>query len=68
MSSQPSSQPLSYRDAGVNIDAAEDALDRVKPAIRATFNSRVLADVGSFGGLFRADGLGQEPVLVATAD
>ena len=43
-------------------------MDRVKPAIRATFNSRVLADVGSFGGLFRADGLGQEPVLVATAD
>ncbi|MCH2112249.1 MAG: phosphoribosylformylglycinamidine cyclo-ligase [Planctomycetes bacterium] len=64
--SSPSS--LSYRDAGVDIDAAEDALDLAKPAIRSTFGDRVLADVGSFGGLFRADGLGAEPVLVATAD
>ncbi len=59
---------LHYADAGVNIDAAEDALDRVKPEIRATFGERVLADVGSFGGLFRADDLGEKPVLVATAD
>ena len=59
---------LHYADAGVDIDAAEDALERVKPEIRATFGPRVLADVGSFGGLFRADNLGEEPVLVATAD
>ena len=59
---------LSYRDAGVDIDAAEAALDAAKTAIRRTHGPRVLADVGSFGGLFRADGLGEKPVLVATAD
>ena len=59
---------LSYRDAGVDIDAAEEALDRAKGAIRSTFGPRVLADVGAFGGLFDAANLGEEPVLVATAD
>ncbi len=70
-SNQPaasSSGALTYRDAGVNIDAAEEALAASKTAIRGTFGPRVLADVGSFGGLFRADNLGKEPVLVATAD
>lgn len=60
--------PLRYQDAGVNIDAAEDALAQAKDAIRATFGKRVLADIGAFGGLFRADDLGREPVLVATTD
>ncbi len=59
---------LTYEGAGVNIDAAESALDQAKDSIRRTFGPRVLADVGSFGGLFRADNLGVEPVLVATAD
>jgi phosphoribosylformylglycinamidine cyclo-ligase len=66
--SSPSEGALTYREAGVNIDAAVEALDSSKKAIRATFGPRVLADVGSFGGLFRADGLGKEPILVATAD
>ncbi len=59
---------LTYRDAGVDIDAAESALSGAKAAIRKTFGPRVLADVGSFGGLYRADGLGEQPVLVGTAD
>ena len=59
---------LSYRDAGVDIDAAEEAIERAKGAIRSTFGPRVLADVGAFGGLFDASNLGEEPVLVATAD
>lgn len=67
-SESAASQGLTYRDAGVDIDAAESALKGAKSAIRETFGPRVLADVGAFGGLFRADGLGQEPVLVATAD
>jgi phosphoribosylformylglycinamidine cyclo-ligase len=62
------SEGLRYADAGVDINAADAAVDLAKSAIRSTFNARVLADVGSFGGLFRADGLGQEPVLVATTD
>jgi len=68
MSEGSTTGSLSYRDAGVDIDAAEAALDASKKAIRATHGERVLADVGSFGGLFRGDGLGKEPVLVATAD
>jgi len=68
MAKESPSSELTYRDAGVNIDAAEAALDQSKEAIRRTFGDRVLADVGSFGGLFRADGLGENPVLVATAD
>ena len=65
---RPAPEALRYADAGVDIAAAERALDAAKDAIRATFTDRVLADVGAFGGLFRADGLGEEPVLVATAD
>jgi phosphoribosylformylglycinamidine cyclo-ligase len=68
MSDSPAPDSMTYRDAGVNIDAAESALDKAKTAIRATFGPRVLADVGAFGGLYRADGLGDKPVLVATAD
>ncbi len=65
----PDSRPgLRYADAGVDIAAAEQALARARRAIRATFGPRVLADVGAFGGLFRADDLGPEPVLVATTD
>lgn len=67
-STDAGSGAMTYRDAGVNIDAAEEALAQSKKAIRRSFGPRVMADVGAFGGLFRADGLGKEPVLVATAD
>ncbi|MBC8370152.1 MAG: phosphoribosylformylglycinamidine cyclo-ligase [Planctomycetes bacterium] len=67
-STSPSSSSLSYSDAGVDIAAAESALDASKVAIRATHGERVLADVGNFGGLFNAQALGDKPVLVATAD
>jgi phosphoribosylformylglycinamidine cyclo-ligase len=62
------STSLSYSDAGVDIDAADTALDLSKQAIKSTRTPRVIADVGSFGGLFDAKGLGENPVLVATAD
>jgi len=68
MGERSSTNSLSYRDAGVDIAAAEAALDASKQAIRRSHGDRVLADVGSFGGLFRADGLGNKPVLVASAD
>lgn len=61
--------PLTYRDAGVDIDAAERGLERVKPLIRQTFSPQVLADIGTFGALFslpRDDY--QEPVLVSSVD
>ena len=58
-----------YRDAGVDIDAQEKALSRVKSLVRSTFTSGVQSEIGSFGGLFRPDlGGMEEPILVASAD
>jgi phosphoribosylformylglycinamidine cyclo-ligase len=62
-------KPISYSDAGVDIDAATRATDRIKELARTTFNQRTLSDIGSFGGMF--DGAFphlSEPVLVASAD
>jgi phosphoribosylformylglycinamidine cyclo-ligase len=60
---------ISYSDAGVDIDAATRATDRIKELARRTFNQRTLSDIGSFGGMF--DGAFpslKQPVLVASAD
>ena len=58
-----------YKEAGVDIDAQERALARVKELARNTFTAGVLTEVGGFGGLFRPDLEGcEEPVLVASAD
>ncbi len=62
-------KPVSYSDAGVDIDAATRATDRIKELARATFNERTLSEIGSFGGMF--DGAFPhlaKPVLVASAD
>jgi len=58
-----------YRDAGVDIDAQDEALARVKEMVRATHTDGVLSELGSFGGLFKLPTKGmKEPVLVASAD
>jgi phosphoribosylformylglycinamidine cyclo-ligase len=57
---------LTYRDAGVNIARAEDALSRVKDRIARTRRPEVIGDVGQFGGLFASPGA--DKVLVATTD
>ena len=62
-------QSITYSDAGVDIDAATRATDKIKLLARATFNARTLSEIGSFGGMF--DGSFpqmQQPVLVASAD
>ena len=62
-------KPVSYSDAGVDIDVATHATDRIKELARTTFNQRTLSEIGSFGGMF--DGAFPklaEPVLVASAD
>jgi len=60
---------LRYRDAGVDIDAANDAKERIKRLARATFTAGVMSEIGSFGGMFRADfSPMKEPVLVSSAD
>ena len=57
-----------YAAAGVDIDAATRAVDMMKDAIRRTYTPSVLADVGSFGGLFALENLPDQPVLVASTD
>lgn len=58
-----------YAAAGVDIDAQEKGLARVKKLAKSTFTPGVLSEIGSFGGLFRPDLAGMaEPVLVASAD
>ncbi len=58
-----------YRDAGVDIDAGEETVRRIKETVRETFTPGVLADIGSFGGLFALDNSAyDEPVLVSSMD
>jgi len=58
-----------YAQAGVDIDAQEKGLARVRKLAKSTFTPGVLSEIGSFGGLFRPDLAGMtEPVLVASAD
>ncbi len=57
-----------YRQAGVDIDAGNRAVELMKPAIQATYTPNVLADVGSFGGLYALNDLPAGPVLVASTD
>jgi phosphoribosylaminoimidazole synthetase len=57
-----------YRSAGVDIDAGNRAVNLMKAAVRSTFTPAVLADVGSFGGLFALEQLPAQPVLVASTD
>src|SRR5213075_3091044 len=60
---------LTYRDAGVDIDAQDEGLRRIKAALLATRTKGVLADLGAFGGMFAPDLSGlKEPVLVASCD
>ena len=59
---------LRYREAGVDIDAQDEALREIKTLARATFTPDVLSDVGHFGGLFALRGAGAEPILVSSAD
>ncbi len=58
-----------YRDAGVDIDAGDEFVDRIKPLVRSTFRPEVLTDLGGFGGLFGLQtGKYKEPVLVSGTD
>lgn len=62
-------KPSAYARAGVDIDAQEAGLARVKKLAKSTFTPGVLTEIGSFGGLFRPELAGMtEPVLVASAD
>ena len=63
------SDPISYKDAGVDISAQNEALDRAKEKIRASFTDGVVGDVGLFGGLFDLAKAGaRDAILVSSAD
>ena len=67
--SDPARPGLTYRDAGVDIDAQDEGLRRIKAMLQATRTPGVLADLGSFGGMFAPDLSGtKSPVLVASCD
>src|SRR5688572_19801849 len=68
MTQLPPSAPLTYRDAGVDIDAGDDLVERIKPYARRTMRPGVLAGIGGFGALFEVPKGYSEPVLVSGTD
>src|SRR5262249_27443867 len=64
-----SNTPLTYKDAGVDIDKANSAVRRIRALARATYTPGVLSDIGSFGGMFACNFAGmREPVMVSSTD
>lgn len=61
-------EEISYRDAGVDIDAGIEAVQRMKESVRGTYTESVLTDVGSFGGMFKLGDEIDNPVLVSSID
>ena len=60
---------MEYKAAGVDIDAGNEIVRRIRSLARSTFTPGVLSDIGSFGGLFRLDrDRYQDPVLVSSVD
>jgi len=58
-----------YKDAGVDVEAGDEAVDRIRPMVRETFTPGVLADIGAFGSFFELDvGDMERPVLVSSID
>jgi phosphoribosylformylglycinamidine cyclo-ligase len=61
--------PVTYKNAGVNIDAADAFIARIKPMVKATSRPEVLGGIGGFSGLFRPSLKGmKDPVLVSSTD
>jgi phosphoribosylformylglycinamidine cyclo-ligase len=60
--------PLTYRDAGVDIDAGNEVVERIKPLVRRSFRPEVMGGLGGFGALFDLSGKYREPVLVSGTD
>ena len=63
-----SATPLSYKDAGVDIDAGDALVERIKPLAKRTLREGVLSGLGGFGALFEVPKRYREPVLVSGTD
>ncbi len=70
MTSTPTSanSPLTYRDAGVDIDAGNELVERIKPLVKRSFRPEVMGGLGGFGALFDLSNKYREPVLVSGTD
>jgi len=64
----PAPAPLTYRDAGVDIDVGNALVERIKPLVRRSFRPEVMGGLGGFGALFDLSGKYREPVLVSGTD
>ncbi len=65
---QQTKQSLSYRDSGVDIDAGDELVERIKPFAKKTLREGVLSGLGGFGALFEVPKRYREPVLVSGTD
>jgi phosphoribosylformylglycinamidine cyclo-ligase len=70
MPQRDDSSPVSYRDAGVDTGEGARAVDAIRAAVRSTYRSEVIGDIGGFGGLFSAAAFKgmDEPVMVSGTD
>jgi len=69
MNDSTKNRKLSYADAGVDIEAGERAVDRIKTLAASTFNDQVLTGLGAFGGFFKPDFTGlTNPVFISSTD
>jgi len=59
---------ISYKDAGVDIDAGNSLVERIKPLVKETFNENVVGGIGSFAGAFRLPAGYKKPVLLSATD
>src|ERR1700736_5030853 len=64
----PVDRGITYRDAGVDIDAGDELVERIKPVVRRTQRPEVLAGIGGFGGLVEKPAGYKQPVLVSGTD
>jgi len=68
MTADSAPKPVSYRDAGVDIDAGDALIERIKPFAKRTLRPEVIAGIGGFGALIEIGSRFKEPVLVAGTD
>lgn len=68
MTDSNNQKPLSYKDAGVDIEAGDSLVERIKPMAKKTMRDGVLAGIGGFGAMFEVPKRYKEPVLVSGTD
>lgn len=68
MTKQSKPTPISYRSAGVDIDAGQSLVERIKKRVAATHRAEVMSGLGGFGGLFHLGQRYRDPVLVSGTD